>query len=1479
MAQLNDTLVQGDLRVTGTMYGTQSATVVSNANLAVPPISTTSNTSTVGDYSVYYGANKYLPDSTNNYSIHTVATNFGSSMYRATQIATASSSDKPSLLYERSAVSSDGVAWTFGNWKGVSFTDHTHGNIGNGGTLTDTAAAAAGNDYVVIRDADNSKIQTSTIKGTDVADAVSKTHSHSSLTLSTTPAAYDGSHTLALPSTDPYSSARTPTAHAVSTDTYGKSTSSNYGHVKLSDAIDGTSAAASGGTAATPKAVSDGLASVVKSIAWDTTAATNNTLTQTVGSNTTTKAKASDISKSIYVTCSTAAATAGKEAAYAGYTDTEQVSGVTVRVKFANANTVASPTFKLGSGTAKPIYKYGSTAAGKDANTSWSAGAVVTLTYDATANSNAGGWIMADHIDNTNTTYNGYVNAYCSTAATTAAKVADARNYNTMSVGNVILVTFTVKSTVAGALTLNVNGKGAKPIKVNGVLTASGSTTEIPIGTWPCYYDGTNWNIWTTGAYQFQKIYAKDIATDNAISVGSTSPTYTELRDKLWNGQVTTYYARTLIGASSEVLYMPLLHMPNSSTMDIGTIGFGTFHNGIFFYATYSTGNVWNSGSMSLESYVETGTDLKKTTDSGVATISVNTSGFDKGTESFVEGTRTTALGESAHAEGAITSAAPTFGTATVNTAASENAKTVKLTVASGGTITANKTCIYIPTYRHSSLVTAFSNSTATLESPCASALPVNTSVIFVTYANNNSTTVSGSIGNATHTEGIDTLAIANASHAEGTGTITKGYNSHAEGYKSKADGINSHAEGSNTQSIGIDSHAEGGEGTAIGDHSHAEGWAGDAQGVSSHAEGSLCLAAGTSSHAEGGATCAVGKDSHAEGFGDTINFVKTTLSSNHSSGANWSIVATGNSIAVGDYMVVLTTSDPNYLYRPVFTGTVKSISGASITTNESYASTVEAGRPVVFTRAGAVGEASHAEGDESLSVGHGSHAEGYSSKAIGDYSHAEGYSSKASGQYSHAEGYSSEASGMHSHAEGHQSFAIGPYSHSENSGIAIGAYSHAEGSSYGGYYTGYTLYRTHNSTNGYNKWEVSNTPVEITSGGPWYISVVQNDVFKFSGRISSVDRDSSSGNAEIITTTSYEAEVTGTGTICSFFNTGAVGAFSHTEGNNCIASGTDSHAEGSACKALHDYSHAEGGNTEATGAYAHAEGNTTKASEAYSHAEGNSCEANGAGSHAEGFYSKANGDFSHAEGYYTIADSDFMHAAGKLNSTTSGLARVTGWGTNDNNKIDIERLSTAGNLWLNGTCEAQGEMKVHTSSNSGSYDLSFVVQRGNSRKVSLCASENAHGVYDDTNSIWQSFNPNRSDWHGSIFDVLFGLTSGFIGDAGFDRVYGNSNSSSSSLCGGFGFFNIDFNDPPIQNMNYDAFKRTGLYRIFNSPAAGTKYSPENGAMGLLVFSVNNNSDESKCFIVQIAFGNYIYHRSRGTTGFGSWKKVTSTNL
>lgn len=57
----------------------------------------------------------------------------------------------------------------------------------------------------------------------------------------------------------PTDTSRAPVSHASSATTYGTGTSSNYGHVKLSDATNGTAAAASGGTAATPKAVADAI--------------------------------------------------------------------------------------------------------------------------------------------------------------------------------------------------------------------------------------------------------------------------------------------------------------------------------------------------------------------------------------------------------------------------------------------------------------------------------------------------------------------------------------------------------------------------------------------------------------------------------------------------------------------------------------------------------------------------------------------------------------------------------------------------------------------------------------------------------------------------------------------------------------------------------------------------------------------------------------------------------------------------------------------------------------------------------------------------------------------------------------------------------------------------------------------------------------------------------------------------------------------
>lgn len=99
------------------------------------------------------------------------------------------------------------------------------------------------------------------------------------------------------------------------------------------------------------------------------------------------------IASTAYFTCATAGGTKAKIAAAAD-TSLDSITlmtGLTIYVKFTNANTVASPTLALykSDGTtsllaAKNIMRYGTTAPGKNAQQSWRAGAVVAFTYDGT---------------------------------------------------------------------------------------------------------------------------------------------------------------------------------------------------------------------------------------------------------------------------------------------------------------------------------------------------------------------------------------------------------------------------------------------------------------------------------------------------------------------------------------------------------------------------------------------------------------------------------------------------------------------------------------------------------------------------------------------------------------------------------------------------------------------------------------------------------------------------------------------------------------------------------------------------------------------------------------------------------------------------------------------------------------------------------------------------------------------------------------
>ena len=87
--------------------------------------------------------------------------------------------------------------------------------------------------------------------------------------------------------------------------------------------------------------------------------------------------------------------------------------------------------------------------------------------------------------------------AVCKTASATASKVASSENYILRS-GNRFSLAITNGNSAASAITLNVNGTGAKAIYINGEASSSTNYT-LPAGTYSVLYDGTQYQIRTDG--------------------------------------------------------------------------------------------------------------------------------------------------------------------------------------------------------------------------------------------------------------------------------------------------------------------------------------------------------------------------------------------------------------------------------------------------------------------------------------------------------------------------------------------------------------------------------------------------------------------------------------------------------------------------------------------------------------------------------------------------------------------------------------------------------------------------------------------------------------------------------------------------------------------------------------------------------------------------------------------------------------------
>lgn len=108
--------------------------------------------------------------------------------------------------------------------------------------------------------------------------------------------------------------------------------------------------------------------------------------------------------------------------------------------------------------------------------------------------------------------------AYCTTSGSTAAKKANCSLYVTQA-NQYLQVLIGSANTYQGALTMNINSAGAKPIYINGTASSSSNYT-LPNGTYFVFYDGTNYYFRTDG-----KLPMKDAAFGGSYNDLADKPT------------------------------------------------------------------------------------------------------------------------------------------------------------------------------------------------------------------------------------------------------------------------------------------------------------------------------------------------------------------------------------------------------------------------------------------------------------------------------------------------------------------------------------------------------------------------------------------------------------------------------------------------------------------------------------------------------------------------------------------------------------------------------------------------------------------------------------------------------------------------------------------------------------------------------------------------------------------------------------------
>lgn len=216
---------------------------------------------------------------------------------------------------------------------------------------------------------------------------------------------------------------------------------------------------------------------------------------------------------SAYGTCSTASATSAKVVTIAD-TNWQLKVGTIIGVKFTNSNSASNVTLNVNNTGAKSIWFNNTKYTGNNVNMCGQANRLIYYMYDGTY------WVWLSNSVNANTDT---IPAISWTVAGTADKTASYTGYQLLakSYFNIVMGN---SNTAKSKLTLNVNGKGSKPIYINGKVSSTTNYT-LPAGSYFVYYDGTNYYFNTDGTIYGQQKFYDWVATDITLTTSTSNST------------------------------------------------------------------------------------------------------------------------------------------------------------------------------------------------------------------------------------------------------------------------------------------------------------------------------------------------------------------------------------------------------------------------------------------------------------------------------------------------------------------------------------------------------------------------------------------------------------------------------------------------------------------------------------------------------------------------------------------------------------------------------------------------------------------------------------------------------------------------------------------------------------------------------------------------------------------------------------------